>query len=299
MVVILSIFDVVIGPVPFIVIPSDFSKLIAGKVAEQINYGSNDYEEISTVEYPDSGLTSINVQLTVNSPVARGKKEVVQISTFTTEENPSFAVIKNRLIETKKKIISNPDAFKGFYTKKYMHTKGAISKDEAEKSHRYLIGVLQELESSLKVDLPSTNGYTTDVNSFSNENGLTIPSRFLNEIKQSWYNTGKNFFVVFRKDGDGNISVKIIPSERSVVKLKVLAVKFTPELLMKFKNAITLPLIFTTGLCQEVTGRCSYEAYFSCNGVDIQKIKEGILSKLKGLDFVVDASIEPVPILTR
>ena len=131
-------------------------------------------------------------------------------------------------------------------------------------------------------------------------NGIDVPQSFRNVMQNISFVTGKNhFFYVFRNEGrgeDSSITVKIFPSDGKVLKLRLTAIDFTSMSLMKLATIVSLPMAFTTGLCQEKSGKCSYEAYFNYGNTkkDFESVKKEISGKLEGVDFINDFEILPV-----
>jgi hypothetical protein len=83
---------------------------------------------------------------------------------------------------------------------------------------------------------------------------LPVPRSALNELKDLARGKGATrAFTVFRKVGD-MMKVDVIPCSGQAIKVRIIVRELTPEFIMRTARVIELPLLFTSGICQEKAG---------------------------------------------
>ncbi len=291
MAVLVSVFDTRIGPVQFIVVPANFNEAIVKKTTKLMDFFQ---DEFFIQENPEDGVKSLNLVINVPSEWARGKTELTLLSIITTEETPAVEQYKRSMIEFKNTLLARPTAYMAFYKG---HRQQALLKSmeidvekvlpEIEESYRVLKEMAETLQDHVKIDAPITHAYVSNLSEVS-ASGLQVPRSALNELRELARSKGGNaLFAVFRKIGD-MMKVDLIPSSQQVIKVRVIVDELTPEFIMRASQIIALPLLFTTGICQERAGRCSYEAYFSVSSnidEETRRITSG-LEKVKHVESV-------------
>ena len=285
MVVILSIFDLKIGPTAVIVIPPSFSREMADENAKTLDIQSLPTEFV-VKEYPSSGLKSINLQFNIPSPVSpRGKFVNLQLSAFISETYPAEKLVRAKLIECKNKLLGDESAFAAFQTVFADETAKEASfnkRDAVEK-------LMKWLDSEIKVSMPETSAVVVARSSI--PGNLSFPPDFRGGASRG-PGTLEDALVIYRKDSDGAITIKVLPSTRRVIKVRVIAENFTPKLMVELMEcARNLKLLYTTGLCQETTGKCLHESYFSIDS-DGAADQKSIAVRLSIFQFVKQYDVD-------
>lgn len=305
MAVLLSMFDTRMGPVVWLAMPERFNEAIVKRTAKLMDF-FHEQDEFFIQDNADEGIKSINMAFSVDSAWARGKKELVQVSVFTTEESPPIEAYKEKLQAFKARVLEDPDAYMAFYTGPRQDYIPQIDgreryKTMASKQHDRIEGLLRWLDESVRIDIPATYAFTIPVAGLSLPGGgqgvpaLPLPASAHNEMKDLAHTRGvSDVFVVYRKVGD-MMKADIIPAGPMVIKVRIIVRELTPELIMQTSKIISLPLLFTSGICQEKAGKCSYEAFFSIAppgaGETMDRIREG----LGALEVVEHVDISIVP----
>ncbi|MFX0102186.1 MAG: hypothetical protein ACFFCS_21650 [Candidatus Hodarchaeota archaeon] len=296
MAILISKFNTRIGPEPFMVIPSNFNQDIVEKTVKLMDI-MHGQEKFFIKDNPEYGVKSINMLIMVPSNWARGNKEMIQISVFSTEESPDINNIKNTLTDFKEKLVDTQHMFLAFY--KGIDPRNIPEKDDLEallEEIQEKYGKLEEwardLDEQIKIDTPTAYTYVSSVKELAKNMEIPLPKSALNELKkivQSTKDDATNLFMVFRKVGD-MMKLDIIPSSAQVMKVRIIVKELTSEFIMKTSQVIGLPLLYTAGICQEAMGRCSYEAYFSLKG-QLGPLKQQLMDDLKSLERVEKVEI--------
>nr|MDO8118609.1 hypothetical protein [Candidatus Sigynarchaeota archaeon] len=265
MAVLISVFDTRMGPVQFITIPANFNESIIKKTTKLMDF-FNEKDEFFIQENPEDGVKSLNLAMNVPSEWARGKTEITLLSVITTEEYPNVEQYKKAMVEFKNAFLARPSAYMAFYKG---HRQQALLQSlgvdigtfqaDINENYRVLKEMAEILYDHVKIDAPITHAYVSTISDVV-ASGMQVPKSALNELRELSRSKGGNaLFAVFRKIGD-MMKVDLIPSSQQVIKVRVIVDELTPEFIMRASHIISLPLLFTTGICQERAGRCSYEA---------------------------------------
>lgn len=299
MAILITRFNTRLGPEAFMVLPSNFNRDIVEKTAKLMDI-MHGQDEFFIKDNPDHGIKSINMLMMVPSSWARGNKELVQISVFSTEEFPDITNIKEKLAAYRDKIIEHDKMFLAFY--KNVDPGNFPVKDgievvlnEIREKHEALVAFTRELNEQIKIDTPTAHTYVSSVKELAKKLQVPIPKSALNELKkivQSSPDGATNLFMVYRKVGD-MMKLDIIPSSEKVIKVRIIVRELTSEFVMKTSKLIGLPLLYTAGICQEAMGRCSYEAYFSLEG-NLEVVKEQLTKNLQNLELVEKVEISAI-----
>lgn len=304
MAVLLSIFDTRLGPVAFIVIPRSFNDKIVKKTVKLMDFVHDD--EFFIQDNPEDGIKSINMPMGIASKWARGGSEMAQLSVFTTEEVPQLDAFKKAMVEFKDELAKDPEIYMGFYTgnrKEYI-PQAFFTSPEGKRidvtrldgliaaKHDKLATMLEVLHDQLRIVTPTTYASMQPIATIASADALPVPRTALNELKD--LARGKNasrVFTVFRKVGD-MVKIDAIPCNGQAIKVRIIVKELTPEFIMRTARVIELPLLFTSGICQEKAGRCSYEAYFAVPGdveATISRVRSGLalLEKVEKVEIHV------------
>src|SRR5271157_2019828 len=136
MTVLLAFFDTRIGPVSFITLPSSFNENIVKKTTKLMDI-MHEPNEFFLQEYPEDGIKSINLSLEIPSKWARGKRELLQITIFSTEETPPVDLFKHTLTEFGQRLFQDPDTYMAFYKgnrMEYIHAAEPMEPGKLEKA---------------------------------------------------------------------------------------------------------------------------------------------------------------------
>nr|MDO8114126.1 hypothetical protein [Candidatus Sigynarchaeota archaeon] len=271
MAVLLSIFDTRLGPVAFLVVPKNFNDKIIKNTTKLMDF-VHETGEFFIQESPEDGIKSVNLNLSIPSKWARGKAEMAQLSIMTTDVAPPIELFKKRMVEFGNQLLQDPDIFIAFYKgnrKEYIPDAEPLKQDIkkldgiiAQKIEK-ISGMLDRLHDQVRIDTPTTYAYKTSMALISSSEHVPVPKSALNELKElARAKKTSNLFTVFRKIGD-MMKVDMLPCEGDVIKVRIIVKELTPEFIMRTSQVISLPLLFTSGICQEKAGKCSYEAYFA------------------------------------
>ncbi|MHA1681705.1 MAG: hypothetical protein ACTSUE_11905 [Promethearchaeota archaeon] len=295
--VLLSMFDSRIGPKPYIAYPDNFNKEILNKTAKLMDYFT-DHDGCFIQENPEEGIKSINLPLMIPSRWARGKREISQISFFTSEETPPLEKYRKFLREAADMILKGKDMYMGFYKNKPLdYIDLQEDQDPAqvpllvEAKYKELRDIMHHLNDQVKIRAPTNYPFIVKMEDVNESGNLPIPASAINELKEliSSKADSPHVFVVYRKVGD-MMRVDLIPSRDRVFHVRIIVKQLTPEIIMATGRAIRLPLLFTSGICQEKAGKCSYEAFFTLMD-DYSEVKRRVENELRALDFVESIEI--------
>ncbi|MHA1368278.1 MAG: hypothetical protein ACTSRA_00995 [Promethearchaeota archaeon] len=294
--VLLSHFHTRLGPRPFIVVPKDFSGEILNETAKLMDLL---YErgEFFIKDDVSGGIKTINLSFEVPSAWARGKREMVQLSVFLMDDSVPVDTVKKHMNHFIESILSDADIFKGFY---YIEKVGlSVDAGEVERLDDGLIkekydkiyALLEELNDSLLIERPMSHAYLMAFEGIQEIGMIHFPPLAVNDLRFLIDKKAgsKNVFIVFRKVG-AMLKVNVVPCDGGAIRVRVITSRLTPDLVMNISKAIKLELLFTNGICQERTGKCSFEGYFSLTG-DFEKEKMRIVDALKMM-----ANIESIDI---
>ncbi len=307
MIVILSIFDLKIGPVPFITIPSSFedeNNEIVLKVSESLNQALSDTDFISN-SYEKEGINAISIHFYVPSPWGRGSKEMAQLSVLTTEEFPPIDLIKKKMIEYTKKISRESGIYASFYLnqeinpdiKERSNRSDKEIKEIAREKFKRLTELMHEFNLEITMDLMITKGYISKKKKIIGKKRVRIPDTFLKELEnESTRKKNEHLFTVFRKDrNNGNLIITIIPSSSKIMRVRVKMKKYSPMIMKTMSDVIKFKVVFTTGIC---LGRgeenCYYESYYDIENKDFDVIQEEIKNELKKLTEIESVNMQLV-----
>jgi hypothetical protein len=302
MAVLLSIFDTRLGPVSFMTIPKHFNEQVVKKTVKLMDFIHDD--DFLIQEHPEHGIKSINMPITIPSKWARGQVEIAQISIMTTEESPQVESFKRSMVNFKEQVLKEPDIYMAFYTgnrKEYIPA-AFFTKPEGKAidprgvddliaaKHEKLAAMLDALHDEVRIETPATYAYVTSINQLAVDGHVPVPRSAMNELKELARSRGvSNAFTVFRKVGD-MLKADVIPCSGQAILVRIIVKELTPEFIMRTSQVIALPLLFTSGICQEKAGKCSYEAYFSVAG-DVEKTIARVQRGVSALDKVVSVDI--------
>jgi hypothetical protein len=297
MTVILSWFDLIIGPRPYIIIPGNFDDSIANEISRVIDLECGPGEMFVKI-FNEIGLKSYNLQFKIPSEWARGKFEVVQLSVFTSEEVPPEKMLKSLMEKCRDNIIDVDDIYKGFYVDMDFKEK---EREKINEKHQILVSMIEWLDDAIKTGLPSTSGYISSSDLLCNNVSMNIPASFINRMKERTFSSDKkSMFIVFKRGEEGTTDVKMVPVSGSVFKIKIITEKKIIDkdvkLLLKLRGIIMNEMIFTTGLCYDKSGKCTYEAYF-LHDDDFTDLSAKLAEKLSTLDFIGEFVLSPVDLL--
>ena len=284
MVVILSVFDVKIGPTAAIMIPQTFDQNLADENAKIMDIQSLPTDFV-VKEYPSTGLKSINMQFNITSPNDRGKIMSLQLSAFISETYPAEKLVRSKIIECKNKLINDEMTFSAFK----IDPMDVFDKKAMTRKRSSITKMMQWLDTEIKVNMPETSAAVIDRNGISTM--LSFPDGFHGTASNDPGDL-EDALVIYRRDSDGSITIKAFPSTRHVLKMRIIAENFTPKLMMEIMKCVEdKKLIYTTGLCQETTGKCLHESYFSIDTDGVVE-KESIESRLTSFSFVKQFDVD-------
>ncbi len=305
MAVLLSIFDTRLGPVSWMVIPRNMNEKIVKKTVKLMDFVHDD--EFFIKDDPEDGVKSINMPISIMSKWARGQAEMAQLSVFTMEEAPAIDVFKRSMLDFKEELAKDPEIYMAFYTgnrKEYIPTSffttaegkaidPALLERLIDEKHDKLAAMLDGLNDQLRIVTPTTYASMLPIAAIASAEQVPVPRSALNELKDlARGKSASRAFTVFRKIGD-MMKVDMIPCNGHAIKVRIIVKALTPEFIMRTARVVELPLLFTSGICQEKAGKCSYEAYFSVPG-DVDETVARLKAGLAMLDKVEKVEISVV-----
>lgn len=284
-------------------IPKNLNSEIVKKTAKLMDF-VHEPDEFFIQEDPEDGIKSINLALSIPSKWARGGADMAQLSIITTEETPPVDLFKQRMIEFRDKLLEDQDIFMAFYRgnrKEYIPASFFSSANDQgidiAKLDDIIVtkcdeiySLMDYLQNQVRIDTPTTYAYLTTLAQLAQDGNVQVPKSALNELKEIVHaKSASNIFAVFRKIGE-MMKIDLIPCTGQVIKVRIIVMELTPEFVMRTSQVISLPLLFTSGICQEKAGKCSYEAYFSVSG-DVNETINRVQSGLQQLPHVQHVEI--------
>ena len=291
MVVIFAIFDAKIGPTILHSIPRNIESGILDKILILMNQYTED-NEVLVNDLKSIGMKAFTLHINIPSPWARGGKEYAQISALTRIEDAPSKKIEASILDFKKILLNREDVYKALYFNSFpdKEFKPTPVQQEILIEHEFMINACHDLYQGIAAGLPSTSGWIAYTDEIAKGN-FPVP-QWLVEIMKDKGESSK-VFMVFRKDSDESITIKIIPIKHDALKVKVKMKQIMPDQIMKIGAAIKLKLLSSSGICRESSKDCFWEGYFEYE-IDFQMISGNVREKVSSLDFVENVKITKV-----
>ena len=241
-------------------------------------------------------LKTVNYFFTIKSEWARGREEMVMITSILREQDPNLDTYQNEFIKfvgrIKKEI---RELHQVFYFRNPPEGFRNIIKEKLENLKKKF----DKMQSELSLIKIRTYGSMTPVSFINEQKVIHIPSIFvqdLNDIikKTNIYRSGKSKVFSVYQYRDDRIKIEMIPVKCDVI-LKVTLIlnenSLSPEIIRKISMILTdfkLKLIYTSGICAADKGKCVYEVYLDYSEkIDINIFKE----KLSEIDPTTNIKI--------
>ena len=234
-------------------------------------------------------LKTANYGFSVESPHARGRKELLLITAIVSEEEPDYSVYEKFLNKFVEKLNSLPEIFLAFYIES-----DAERKDEMEKIREKYMILREELTNIYKIltiKPIETHGQLFTLSMLKEHKEIKLSKELISKLDATSKNR-KNYFMVSRIRGDA-IKVDLIPvdAERIISLSIIFGEQMTVTILQQITKILAeheVSLIFTSGICQEVN-RCIYEVFINSDETILKQMIDKI-SIISGI-IEIDANI--------
>ena len=256
-------FNPIIGPDLLYSVPENIDEALTDNQLNQIKrlmdasspgfFSHNFSEEVLTA----------NLFFMLPSNWARGKQEMVVVTKVVEEENPNLPQYKKRFLKFKKALVH---AYPEIYKALYIHNPPENYKDEVKENFSHLKKEIKELAKTFQIRDTQTIGKLYPFDTIERKKAIHLPNTVLEDLDKGLGDNKKNYFLVYQKSGEYVLRFIPVESDRVLKVIVIFKGQLTPFSLKKLSDTfpnLGIPLIFTSGICQETgTGKCIYEAYF-------------------------------------
>jgi hypothetical protein len=269
---ILSYFDRITGPKILLTSPPNLKDRLDEKAKQQIKSQLDTSEKGFFTHYFSPELKTANWLLSIPSPWARGRNELLMVTAIISEEEPDLSFYESILSKFVGKIKNVNEIYKGLY----INTKDAIENEEIQEMFKALKQELDNLYKILMVKRVETEGKLLSFETLKTQKNIAITSNLINKIEKKIENM-KNCFIVYRARGK-SIKIDLIPVETDrIIKLSVFfGERMSVTVLQKVsqifsKHEDEVSMVFTSGICQELD-KCIYEVYIKTDMENLNDI---------------------------
>ncbi|MFX1237525.1 MAG: hypothetical protein ACFFAS_00080 [Promethearchaeota archaeon] len=287
---ILSYFDVRMGPRVFLTVPSDllYKSGSASENIDNIKKLLDRDEEGFFIHTFSPKLKTANLIFNVFSKWARGRQESVMLSAICSEEEPDYSLYENMFISFKDKITDIPDIYKAFYIESTFEEEDKVN---IQLNYLILESELKKIDKALSIKPIETHGQLVKSSKVLFKKAISLPEGLIIQVSKM---AKKNYFIVYRTQGKV-IKIDMIPVDaEEVFSLKIIfGEKMTLPIIKKISEILSqhdgkdFILVFTTGICQEGS-RCIYEAYINTT----KQVLDNIMNLLANIDGIMEIVLE-------
>ena len=154
-----------------------------------------------------SNLKTANVIFRINSKWARGRSELILLSSIIPEEEPNYAFYENLLMDFVTSLHKYPEIYKAFY----LDTVLAGERENVEYNLSLLKKELENLQKRLILKNIETQGSLLPLKKLFEKKTIELTDSFISNIRE-FKSFHKNCFIVNRVSGD-SIKIEIIPTD--------------------------------------------------------------------------------------
>ncbi len=274
---ILSYFDRIIGPRLLLTYPENLIEDLGEKYLKQVSDLLDTPEDDGFFTHNFSPeLRTANWMFSIPSNWARGRTEILMLSSLISEEEPDYTMYEKVFSKFVERIKANHNIFKAFY-------RSIGPREELEEMNikfEFIKNELDKLYKILSIKKIETEGQLISFSKLKEDRQIKLSSDiiqkigYLTEVKN-------NCFIVFRTRGNA-MKLDIIPVEtEKVIRLAIIfgeqvqlpVLHQIGQILASYENKVSL--VFTSGLCQELD-RCVYEIYINTEMSTLNEIIDEI-----------------------
>ena len=234
-------------------------------------------------------LKTANYSFHLDSPLARGRKELVLITAIVSEEEPDYSLYKKFFSRFVEKLQNVPEIFLAFYIES--EAESGENKEKIREKYMILREELNNIYKILAIKPIETHGQLFSLSTLKKQREIELSKELINKLETTSKNR-QNYFMVSRVRGDA-IKIDLIPIDaKRVISLSII---FGEQMTITILQQITkvfakheVSLIFTSGICQEVN-RCIYEVFIDSNEQILKQMIDEI-SIISGI-IEIDAKI--------
>lgn len=235
-------------------------------------------------------LKTANYSFSLQSPVARGRKELVLISAIVSEEEPDYSIYEKFFNKFIGKLKAVPEIFLAFY----IDSDTNEDKGKIRENYMILREELNNIYKILTIKPIETFGQLFTLSTLKKQKELKLSKELINKLDTISKNR-KNYFMVSRIRGDA-IKVDLIPVDtKRVISLSIIfGEQMTVTILQQISKILTehdVSLIFTSGICQEVN-RCIYEVFIDSD----ERILKQMIDKISIISGVIEIDAKIIEI---
>ncbi|MHA1149847.1 MAG: hypothetical protein ACTSR8_16550 [Promethearchaeota archaeon] len=271
-------FNRIIGPSVYLVEPDTLLEDLGEVYIDQIR-GIMDTADLGfSSHYFSKDLQTANYVFKINSTWARGRNELVMITSILSEDEPDLNQYEKRFKRFAEKLQDNPNLFKAFY----INNIPPEEKEAVQKTFATLESEFKDLYKILSIKKIETEGKLYSFFKLKNQKQLPLSSNVITRLMDLMEKENKdNCFIVYRTRGEA-MKIDIIPvdTEKIIRLVIIFGEKMTVSILQRISEILAnhnekLKLVFTSGICQELD-RCIYEVYIDTEIEILNQIIEDI-----------------------
>jgi len=281
----LSYFNRRLGPTVFLTSPHTLVQVMDEAHLDQVKSLLNQTEQSGFFTHNFSPeLKTANYSFSLDSPHARGRKELLLVTAIVSEEEPDYSIYEKFFIKFVEKIKSIPEIFLAFYLDS--HSEIGEDKEKIKEKFTRLQEELTNIYKILTIKPIETHGQLFSLESLKNKKASILSKELITKLSSLSKNR-RNYFVVSRIRGDA-IKVDLIPIDAE--RVMSLSIIFGEQMTITVLQQITrvfaehdVSLIFTSGICQEVN-RCIYEVFIDSD----EKLIKQMIDKISIISGIIE-----------
>lgn len=271
-------FNRIIGPSVFLKEPDTLLEDLGEDYIDQIR-GIMDTAELGfSSHYFSKELQTANYLFKLSSSWARGRNELVMVTSILSEDEPDLSSYEKRFQRFVDKLASHSDLFKAFY----IHNIPPEETEAVHKNYDILNSEFKDLYKILSIKKIETEGELYRFSQIKEQRVISLSPQVIHRLDELIEKEKKkNCFIVYRNRGEA-MKIDVIPvdSDKIIRLVIIFGEKMTVTVLQRISEILAsheerLKLIFTSGICQEID-KCIYEVYIDTEMDILNKIIEEV-----------------------
>lgn len=281
----LSYFNRRLGPTVFLTSPNTLVHVMDEAHLDQVKSLLNqaDHSGFFTHRFSPE-LKTANYSFSLDSPHARGRKELLLVTAIVSEEEPDYSLYEKFLSKFVEKLKSIPEIFLAFY----IDSDSEVSEDKEKIRDNYIIlrEELKNIYTILTIKPIETHGQLFSLSTLKKQKEIKLSKELIIKLDSISKNR-KNYFMVSRIRGDA-VKVDLIPldTERVISLSIIFGEQMTVTVLQQITKVFAehdVSLIFTSGICQEVN-RCIYEVFIDSD----ERLLKQMIDKISIISGIIE-----------
>jgi hypothetical protein len=289
----LTYFDRRLGPTIFLTSPNNLAEIMDDTHLEQVKSLLNQADQSGFFTHNFSPeLKTANYGFSLESPIARGRKELVLITAIVSEEEPDYSIYEKFLNKFVEKLHNIPKIFLAFY----INSDSDLSEEKEKIQEKYMVlrEELNNIYKILTIKPIEIHGQLFSLSMLTKNKEIKLSKELMTKL-EAISKDRKNYFMVSRIRGDA-IKVDLIPVNTN--KLFSLSIIFGEQMTITILQQIStilseqdISLVFTSGICQEVN-RCIYEVFLDSD----ETILKQIIDKISIISGIIEIEAKVIEI---